>query len=258
MSKRFTVDDALTKRFDRQLSISGWGTAAQKRIAASRIGIAGVGGLGSPAALYLAAAGVGALTLCDSHSVDISNLNRQILYSSADVGCGKTGLAKERLTGLNPDVEIETFQGRLNEENIGSVFNGCDLVLDCFDNLDSRLMLNRYCWKTGKPLIHAGIREFYGELFMVNPPDTPCLSCFLPGETKEQDGHPPVSGPVAGVMGSLQAAEALKFLGKIAPCRSLGELLLVDLIGMTLDSVPISRRSGCPVCAAEPDRRVGK
>ena len=257
MGEHYYQGNISKERYDRQLSIPGWGSEAQRRIAASRVGIAGAGGLGSPAALYLAAAGVGALVICDSHTVDISNLNRQILYSSADVGMEKTGLAQERLRGLNPEVEVERFQGRLKDDNIDGIFADCDLILDCLDNLESRQMLNRYCWRTGKPLLHAGIREFYGELLLVDPPDTPCLACFLPESEKKKEGPPPVSGPVAGVLGSMQAVEALKFLGKIAPTGSMGRLLLVDLVSMSMDSVPISRRHGCPVCSSDSHINTG-
>jgi molybdopterin/thiamine biosynthesis adenylyltransferase len=246
------------ERYDRQLNIPGWNLKAQRRIRASRVGIAGVGGLGSPAALYLTAAGIGALSICDSHAVDISNLNRQILYTTADIGAEKTGRAKERLAELNPEVEIETFQGRLKDDNIDGFFAGCDMILDCLDNLESRLMLNRYCWHSGKPLLHAGIREFYGELYLVNPPNTPCLACFLPESEKKKEGPPPVSGPVAGVLGSMQAVEALKFLGKIAPSGCMGRLLLIDLVSLGIEDVPISRRHSCPVCAANTMYQAGE
>ncbi len=246
--------DISGERYSRQLSIPGWGAEAQDRIAESHIGIAGAGGLGSPAALYLTAAGIGAITICDSHQVDISNLNRQILYTTGDIGAEKTVQAKERLSALNPEIRIETFQGRITDDNITEVFSGCDMILDCLDNLESRLMLNRYCWDAGVPLLHAGIREFYGELMLINPPDTPCLACFLPESELKKEGPPPVSGPVAGVLGSLQAVEALKLLGRISPCGSEGKLLLVDLLSVNLETVDIARRPDCRVCGGNEPR----
>lgn len=234
------------ERYSRQMIIGDWGEAAQQKLTHSRVGILGAGGLGSPVSLYLAAAGIGSLLVCDYQRLEISNLNRQILYTEENLGEVKAELAARRLTELNTDIEVAFRSVKIDDENIAGIFADCDLVIDCLDNFETRLVLNRFCWEKRIPLLHAGISEYYGQLYLMLPPETACLACLLP---EPEQGRPPepVCGATAGVIGSLQAMVAIKYLAGVGTTQS-GVLSVVDLNSLGLDSMPVSPRDNCPVC----------
>jgi len=234
------------ERYSRHLAIPGWSDDAQLRLRAAMAGIAGIGGLGSPVAMYLAAAGVGGLTLCDDQRVERSNLNRQIIYETDDLGRMKVERAVAKLKRLNPNTRVTGHAAHLDTDTVAEIFYGCDLIVDCLDNFSARHVLNQFCWDRGISLVHGGIREYHGQLFIMSPPDTPCLACFLPRHDSNTGIHP-VAGPVAGILGALQALETLKLLGGALPVKT-GVLHMIDPVEMTMNSVPIPRRDRCPVC----------
>ena len=238
------------ERYKRQLPIDGWGEETQRKLADSRVCIVGAGGLGSPVSLYLAAAGVGALVLCDYQEVELSNLNRQILYSTSDIGFTKVERAKERLEELNPSITVEIRSERLTESTAPEIFGSADLIIDCLDNFESRYTLNRYAVEEGVAFIHAGITELHGQLILLSTPDTPCLECIMPPSSVGDRIRPPVLGATAGVVGSLQAVTALKALGGDEKA-GYGVLRTVDLRNMTIDSIALEKNPACEVCGSD-------
>lgn len=243
--KENEITESYHDRYLRQLPIIGWGPEAQDRLSRSKVTVIGAGGLGSPVLYYLAAAGIGSITICDYQLVEPSNLNRQILFGVRDIGKPKAERAQNRLKDLNPELEIRAVTKALTDDG-DDILAGSDLVIDCLDNFETRHAANRWCWKHRVPLIHAGIRDFYGQLLFIRPPDSPCLACFLP-PTDPTEGVPPVAGITAGVVGSLQATEALKYLGGIHEVEA-GVLRMIDCRSMQIDSLTLQRRSDCPVC----------
>jgi len=236
-------------RYGRQMLIGGWGAAGQERLKAARVFIAGAGGLGSPAALYLAAAGVGAIALADSDCPELSNLNRQILYTDADLGRPKAETAAEALRRLNPAITVTAAAERIDADNVARVIGPADLILDCLDNFETRYVLNAYSLRRGIPLIHAAVWGLSGQVTFLDPPRTPCLQCLFPAPPPRDVF--PVAGVAPGLAGCLQAAEALKFLSGIGPTLR-GRLLTFDAEHMTFATLPIERVPDCPACAGRP------
>lgn len=241
--RRLTPGDR--ERFSRQLELPDWGDAAQERLRDSNAFIAGAGGLGSAVALYLTAAGVGHITLCDPDIVELSNLNRQVLYATSDTGRDKVGAASERLASLNPSVAITPLRKRLDDANARELLSGHDIAVDCLDTLDSRFVLNRATLELGIPMVYGAVAGFTGYVSLLNPPATPCLECFVPH--KEPPAPAPILGCTAGLIGTLQATEAVKHLVGIGETLA-GRLLIVDGLTMSFDSARIERDPGCAVC----------
>ncbi|MCP5052386.1 MAG: HesA/MoeB/ThiF family protein, partial [bacterium] len=204
------------ERYSRHIILTEVGGKGQQKLLNSRILVIGAGGLGSPAAVYLAAAGVGTIGIVDGDEVDLSNLQRQILHTTKDVGVAKVESAKETLSAMNPDVTIETYNYRIDSGNIRSLINEYDFILDGTDNFPTKFLINDACVFENKPLSHCGILRFDGQLMTIIPNETACYRCvFLepppPGvvPTCSQAGG---LGVMAGVMGTLQATEALKYI----------------------------------------------
>lgn len=234
-------------RYLRQMLIEGWGLQGQQRLRSATVFIAGAGGLGCPAALYLAAAGVGTLRLCDFGRVETSNLNRQILYTGEDIGKEKVLQAAGALRRLNPYVTVEPLFEKIDDTSIERLAGGADLMLDCLDNFETRHVLNRFAVRKRIPLVHAGIEGLAGQLSFIHPPHTPCLFCMFPG-SPPTDRVFPVAGVTPGIIGTAQAAEALKWLTGI--CSTLqGELLVWDGTIMEFQKIPIAKDKNCPVCS---------
>jgi len=214
--------------------------------------IVGAGGLGCPAALYLAAAGVGRLTLADSDKVDLTNLQRQILYRAEVVGTPKVGAARAALNSVNPEVEIVGLEKRLDSNNAGTLVAGADLVLDCTDNFATRHLLNRACAKHRKPLVSGAAIRFDGQVmvFDLRDPAAPCYACLFPEEGEVEEVQCSVMGvfaPLTGMVGATQAMEALKLLAGIGASLS-GRLLLLDAKNADWRTVRVSKDPACPVC----------
>jgi molybdopterin/thiamine biosynthesis adenylyltransferase len=240
------------QRYNRNILLSEVGVAGQMRLLRSKVLIIGIGGLGSPVSLYLAAAGVGSLTLADGDVVDESNLQRQLLHFTSDVGRPKVESAAEKLASLNPGIAIRYFQEYLFGESLVQAINGHDFVIDATDNLNTKLAINDACVNARIPYSHGGIFQFGGQTMTVFPGHTTCYRCIYQEQsTNLQKSLPIVSagplGPVAGIIGCIQATECLKYLLGIKDLLS-DTLLTIDSIGMDFRKIKVKRRFDCPVC----------
>jgi adenylyltransferase/sulfurtransferase len=248
------TDDQVT-RYSRHILLPEVGGKGQKRIAQARMLIVGAGGLGSPAALYLAAAGVGTLGLIDSDVVDLTNLQRQVIHHTADVGRSKVFSAKEKIQALNPDVAVDCYEERLSTDNALTVISRYDLVIDGVDNFPSKFLINDACFFAGKPLVHGGILRFDGRVTTIIPGKTACYRCVFkepppPGlvASCQEAG---VIGVLAGVIGTIQATEALKLVLGIG--RPLTDRLLdFDAKRTLFREIKTRRNPSCPLCGTRP------
>jgi len=232
-------------RYTRQIPLIG--QAGQTKLAAAHVCIAGVGGLGSPIALYLAAAGVGTLSIIDCDTVSISNLNRQILHTTSDVGRAKVESGAEKLHALNPDIAIRTYHNVITLELLSEVACEADIVIDAVDNYQSRHILNEFCVKRNIPFLHGAIQGFIGQMMFIVPEQTACLHCFLP--TYEIVREPPVIGTTAGIIGLMQANEAIKYITHVEKV-AVGNLLLWDGTTLTLEKCAVERNPECFICGS--------
>jgi adenylyltransferase/sulfurtransferase len=237
------------ERYDRNLLIPGFGEAGQERLRRARVLVAGLGGLGSPAAYYLAAAGVGTLGLLDSDSVNLSNLQRQILHGTARLGRPKCASAAETLAALNPEVKTETFETRLNNGNAADLLGRFDVIIEATDNFEAKFLINDVCLALQKPFATAGILALSGHALFVVPGQTCCLRCAF---HEAPAGEPTtaelgVLGPVPGVLGSLEVLEAIRWLVGLWRPQPDGAGLLHSLDGaiMRLRTLSVPRRVGC-------------
>jgi len=247
-----TQDDT-QERYSRQLKIPQWGEAAQRKLQSSHITVVGTGGLGSPVLYYLAAAGVGKLRLIDGDKVDISNLNRQILFAEGDIGKYKAQRAAEKIGALNSDIELEYIADTLSAENIDMLIPATDVIVDCLDNFSTRFVLNKYAVSRKITLVHAGIHSFSGQLTTIIPGETPCLECLFAGmkdPTLESGAQvpSPVLGAVVGVIGSLQSLEAIKIAGNVGATYA-QRLLIYEGLSGNFNEIEVTRNMNCPVCA---------
>ena len=243
LNEKLTPNEA--ERYRRQLLLETDYSFSQRRLKESTVFIAGAGGLGSPAALYLAAAGTGRIILNDCDSVELSNLNRQLLHSTPDIGKRKVESAKKRLTELNPDIEIEIIADRIEGEGFDAAA-GADLVIDCLDNIEARWVINDFSVRTGIPIVHGGINGFAGQISFIEPPETACLRCIF-SENLEQDSPIPVIGAIAGIIGSMQALEAVKYL---SGCGELlrNKLMIIDGFSWETAVMELEPNESCPAC----------
>jgi len=246
------VDDAQLLRYSRHILLTELGPDAQAKFATARALVIGVGGLGAPAAQFLAAAGVGTLTLCDADHVDLTNLQRQILYATSDIGRPKVAAAATRLAAVNPEIAIEAVEQRVGGDDLRALVAQASVVLDCSDNFATRHAVNRACVAANVPLVSGAAIRFDGQIAVFDPrdPASPCYHCLF-GEGDEIDevrcATMGVFAPLVGIVGAAQAAEALKLLAGVG--RSLaGRLLLLDALAMQWREVTVPRDPGCPVC----------
>jgi adenylyltransferase/sulfurtransferase len=246
------------RRYSRHLLIPEVGLAGQDRLAAARVLVVGAGGLGSPVLTYLAAAGVGRLGLIDDDVVDETNLQRQILYATADVGKPKALVAADRLAALNPQIAIDAFEIRLTAANAREIVRLYDVVVDGTDTFGSRYLINDACVLEGKPDVYGSIFRFDGQISVFGMPGGPCYRCLYPEppppELVPNCAEGGVLGVLAGIVGTWQASEALKLvLGIGTPL--VGRLLLVDALDARMREVRIARDPACPVCGDAPTLR---
>ncbi|QKT02862.1 molybdopterin-synthase adenylyltransferase MoeB [Ectothiorhodospiraceae bacterium 2226] len=246
------MNDEQLLRYSRQILLPEVGVEGQQRLLEARVLVVGLGGLGSPVAMYLAAAGVGHLVLADFDHVDLSNLQRQIIHTTAEVGRAKVDSARARLAALNPDVRIDTLPVVLEGEQLAREVAAADAVVDATDNFAIRFALNAACVAHGTPLISGAAIRMEGQVAVFDPRhDGPCYRCLYKegeelGETCSQTG---VLAPVVGMIGSVQATETLKVLmGVGEPLR--GRLLMLDAYRMEWRSLRLPRDPHCPVCAS--------
>jgi len=247
------MDDAQLLRYSRHILLPELGIDAQQKFAAAHALIIGAGGLGAPAAQFLAAAGVGTLTLCDADTVDLTNLQRQILYASADVGTPKVEAARARLNAINPEANIVAVAARVGPDELASLVARADVVLDCCDNFATRHAVNRACVAAVRPLVSGAAIRFDGQVtvFDARDPASPCYHClFGEGEDLEETrcATMGVFAPLVGIVGTIQAAEALKLIAGVGESIA-GRLLLLDTFAMRWRDVRVTRDPKCPVCA---------
>ncbi len=239
------------ERYSRQLLMDDWGGQTQERVRASRAIVVGAGALGSPVATYLAAAGVGTIGLVDHDTVELSNLHRQPLYLSPDVGAQKAELAAARLGLLNPEVVLEAYPVELSEANADAVVMGADVVVDCTDSFESRYVVNDACCAQGVALVEAAVVAFEGQVLSIRPGESACYRCMFPTapppEARRGCREAGVLGAMAGVVGSLQALEALKLLSGVGTPLT-DRLMRIDGLTGEQTLVATSRRDDCPAC----------
>ena len=240
------LDDQDALRYDRQILIKDFGIEGQEKLKKSRILIAGAGGLGSAAAFYLAAAGIGFLRIVDKDQVELSNLNRQILHWEKDIGRLKVESAREKLSGLNPGIEVEVRAEVINEETLPELMAGCDLVLDGLDNFPTRYLINQQILSQRIPFIYGGILGLMGMATVIQPGQTPCLKCLFPQAPPPQKF--PVLGTTPGIIGLIEANEAIKYLVGIGKLLT-GRLLVYNGLEMRFSEVQIEPNPECSACA---------
>jgi len=247
-----------TKRYSRQLQLPGFGVEGQSRLASARVLIIGAGGLGSPAALYLAAAGIGTIGIVEFDRVDLSNLHRQVLFSSADVGRKKTDVARERIIAANQNVSVECFETRLTSANALAIMNGFDVVIDASDNFPTRYRANDAALIAGIPCIYGSIHRFEGQLSVFGLTGGPCYRCLFrdppPAGAVPNCAEAGVLGVLPGTIGLLQATEAIKIVTSSGE-PMYGRLLLFDALAMSFRTIQLRPDPACPSCGTS---RSGK
>lgn len=236
-------------RYSRQLVIPGVGTEGQEKLKAARVAVVGAGGLGTVVLAYLAGAGVGELRVFDRGPVELSNLHRQFLYGTGDVGQLKTALAAKRLAEINPAVKVDAREVLLTAENMRAALAGCDCAADCTDNFPARAAVNRACLELGLPYVHAAVQRLEGQLTVFTPGKGACLGCLAPDAESTQGqacSEAGVLGPAAGAVAAMQAVEILKLLLGFEPLKD--RFLTLDLWTGAMYSAELSRQPDCPVC----------
>jgi adenylyltransferase/sulfurtransferase len=247
MSQR-ELNDYDLKRYDRQIIMRGFGEEGQRKLKDTKAFVAGCGGLGSPIAYYLAAAGFGHLVLVDMDIVDLSNLNRQILHWDSNIGELKVKSAYEKLAQLNPEIELVPLNMEINEDNVYELTEGCDIIMDGMDNFPTRYLLNRAALRHNIPFVHASIWGLEGRVTTFVPGKTPCLECIFPKAPPKEKF--PVLGATPGVLGTIQVTEAVKvILGIGEPL--LNRLLVYDGEYMQFHEIKIDKNPQCPACGPE-------
>ena len=247
--------DEQIERYSRHIILPEVGGVGQRKIMDARVLMIGAGGLGSPAAYYLAAAGIGHLGIVDFDKVDLSNLQRQIIHSTERIGMLKTESAKKTITALNPDVDVTLYNERINSQNIKELFEGYDYIVDGSDNFATRFLINDACVLMGKTNIHGSIFRFEGQATVFEPQDGPCYRCLYPEPPPPglvpncQEGG--VLGVLAGIIGNIQAVETLKLVLGIGESLS-GKLLIYDALNTEFKKLTLKRDANCPVCGDHP------
>ncbi len=248
------MNDEQLLRYSRHILLPEIGIEGQEKLRAAHALVIGAGGLGSPASMYLASGGVGRITLADGDSVDLTNLQRQILHTTVAVGRAKAYSGKDTLAQLNPEIEIVAIPERLEGERLAQLVASADVVLDCCDNFATRHAVNRACVRYRKPLVSGAAVRFDGQVsvYDLRQPAAPCYNCLFPEDSEAEETRCAVMGvfaPLTGIIGTVQAAEALKLLCGVGDSLN-GRLLLLDGLAMDWRSVRLSKDPACKVCAA--------
>lgn len=243
------------ERYSRHIILKEVGGKGQRKLFDGRVLIIGAGGLGAPIALYLAAAGVGTIGIADADDVDLSNLQRQVIHFTPDIGTPKVESARQKMQAINPDVNVVTYREWISSANIAAIIAEYDFVIDGTDNFAAKFLINDACVLAGKPYSHGGILQFDGQTLTIRPGDTACYRCVFPAPPPK-DAIPTCSragviGVLPGVIGTIQATEAIKFLlgtGELLTNR----LLTYSALRMKFREVPLKRSAACPVCGDHP------
>lgn len=244
------------ERYSRHIILKEVGVKGQKKLLNGKVLIIGAGGLGAPAAMYLAAAGVGTIGIADADEVDLSNLQRQIIHGTQDVGKAKVKSAKETINEMNPDVIVNTYRTFVTSENILSLIKDYDFIIDGTDNFPAKFLINDACVMAGKPFSHAGIIRFQGQLMTYVPGEGPCYRCVFrnppPKDAVPTCKEAGVIGAMGGVVGSLQAMEAIKYITGVGELLT-GSLLTYDAITMNFRKVKLPNHvKDCTICGENP------
>ena len=252
------MDDDALLRHSRHILLEEYGIDGQARVDAGHALVIGAGGLGSPVCLYLAAAGVGHITLVDDDDVDLTNLQRQVAHTTARVGQAKVASAAEAMHAINPDIAVTTHALRADDAMLDTLVEAADVVIDCSDNFATRHAVNRACVAHAKPLVAGAAIRFDGQLSVFDTRDaaSPCYACVFPADADFEETRCAVLGafgPVVGTIGTLQASEALKLLAGIAPSMA-GRLLMFDGRATRFDSLQLARDPDCTVCRQRPSQ----
>lgn len=241
-------------RYSRHILLEGFGKEGQQKLSQSKVLIIGAGGLGSPNALYLAAAGVGTIGIADADVVSLSNLQRQVIHFTEDINKPKVESAAEKMQRINPDVNVITHPCFLTEDNALEMMADYDFILDCTDSFASKYLINDACLLAGKPFCAGGVVK-YGAQVMTHVPGSACYRCLFPEPPAENEVETcstvGVLGSVVGIMGSIQATEAIKYLTGIGELLT-DKLLMVDALTMTFNTMQFLRNTDCPLCGTHP------
>lgn len=246
------MNDQQLLRYSRHILLPPIGIEGQRRLLRARVLVIGLGGLGSPVTMYLAASGIGHLVLVDHDTVELTNLQRQIVHTSAHLGHKKVASAAQALTGLNPDIEILTFDHKLDADQLAQQVQLADVVVDASDNFETRDAINRVCVRERTPLVSGAVVRFEGQVavFRADLPDSPCYRCLYP-ESREPDepcSQFGVLAPAAGIVGSIQAVETIKVLLGIGESLA-GRVLVMDALTMEWRTLKLRQDPNCPVCS---------
>jgi len=251
MTEQFS--DAELERYSPQVVLPEWGTAAQLALRDASVMVIGLGALGSPVATYLAAAGVGRIGLVDGDVVELSNLHRQPLHFTPEIGCGKADGAAHKLGFLNPEIEVVAYPANVDENNVAAILTGATCVVDCTDSLSTRFLLNQACVDAGLPLVEAGVLGFEGIVQSIVPGRTACFRCAFPfadTQAAEPTGREAgIVGALAGVIGSIQALEAIKLIAGIGQPLT-DTVLSIDGRDMSIRRVAVARQDDCTACGS--------
>lgn len=243
------------ERYSRNIVLEEVGESGQERLRNAKVLVVGAGGLGSPSSYYLAASGIGTIGIVDSDIVDVSNLQRQILHRTSDIGRPKTDSAEEQLRALNPGVVVEKHQLRLNKDNVSGIIQGYDVMIDAVDNFAARFLLNDACFFEKKPLVEAGVLQFLGQIMTIVPGTGPCYRCLFP-EPPPPGAVPScqeagILGAVPGILGVLQAAETIKLILRIGK-PLVGRLIIYEALSGSFREVNFRHNPNCTLCGDEP------
>ena len=243
------------ERYSRHIILEQVGVEGQQKLLASKVLIIGAGGLGAPAALYLAAAGIGTLGIVDADVVDLTNLQRQVIHHTSDVGIDKVESAANKIRAINPDVTVNCYKQWAKADNILAMIRDYDFVIDGTDNFPAKFLVNDACYFEKIPFSHAGILRFDGQLMTILPGESACYRCVFPApppaNVVPSCSQAGVLGVLAGVVGSLQATEAIKFLLGLGDLLS-NRLLTYNALTMQFRSITLKRKPTCPICGADP------
>ncbi len=248
-------------RYSRHMLLAQIGRQGQEKLLAARVLIVGMGGLGSPVAMYLAASGVGHLVLTDFDVVELSNLQRQIIHHTDDVGENKVESARRAIRDLNPEIQVTAFPWALADEDLAREIRAADVVIDACDNFESRFEMNAACWRLGTPLVSAAAMRMEGQVSVFDPrqPASPCYRCLYSDESAEGEACSQVGvlAPLLGIVGSIQATEAMKLIvGMGTPL--VGRVLVIDALAMELRTLKLGKDPECPVCSATAGARASR
>jgi len=243
--KSVELDEKSQEIYSRQVMLKEIGEKGQEKLANASVLVVGCGGLGAPVLCYLTAMGIGRIGLCDGDTVALSNLNRQVLFTQDDLAKPKASTARNRITALNPDLTTTVYDQFMDEKLAKEIIPDFDIIVDCLDNFKTRFILNDACITAKKPLIHAGVGEYFGQLMTIIPGKSPCLRCLFPNgvEDNKQKKHRGIIGPTPGVLGSMQAMEVAKYL--LGMKVSSDALTMYDGLNLSIEKVDLSPSPNC-------------